>query len=312
MSTDTSRPDAAAAGAAPAGALPAGLERVSVRQTRRVTGIAFLAWTIAVYDFILFGTLLPDISRDFGWDTSESLLVSTLVSVGTAVIVLLVGPLVDRLGRRVGMVVSVTGTAMSSGATALSAGAASLVGIRSISGLGLAEQSINATYLNEIYELTEDDRIRRNKGFVYAIVQTGWPIGALLAAAFVTLITSVFGPGEWRIAFGLATVPALVVAAVCLTLRESPQFVAQQRIRRLRAAGLDDEAAAFARATGSSFIGAMSQPGAIIGGFLLTALTAGSMTFGTAALWVGAGGILASALVMLLAKSTGESRGAAA
>ncbi|WP_435740091.1 hypothetical protein [Clavibacter nebraskensis] len=83
MSTDTSRPGTASADAAPAGAQPAGLEKVSVRQTRRVTGTAFLAWTIAVYDFILFGTLLPDISRDFGWDTSESLLVSTLVSVGT-------------------------------------------------------------------------------------------------------------------------------------------------------------------------------------------------------------------------------------
>ncbi len=461
MSTDTSRPGTAPAdtgAAASSGALPAGLEKVSVRQTRRVTGIAFLAWTIAVYDFILFGTLLPDISRDFGWDTSESLLVSTLVSVGTAVVVLLVGPMVDRLGRRIGMVVSVTGTALSSGATALSAGAVSLVGIRSISGLGLAEQSINATYLNEIYEQTEDERIRRNKGFVYAMVQTGWPLGALLAAAFVGLITTAFGPGSWRIAFGLATVPALVVAAICLTLRESPQFVAQQRIRRLRAAGLHDEAAAFARATGldvqksapiarifqgkhlrstivlslawllnwfgiqtfsvlgttvlesgkhidasnallliiasncvgvlgylvhgwlgdrlgrrnvivggwlvaglafavmllgpddptfvmgaymvglffllgpyaailffqagcfdsdcratgSSFIGAMSQPGAIIGGFLLTGLTASAMSFGQAALWVGAGGILASALVLLLAKPTGETREAVA
>ncbi|MDO4028988.1 hypothetical protein [Clavibacter michiganensis] len=69
MSTDTSRPGTAPAdtgAAASSGALPAGLEKVSVRQTRRVTGIAFLAWTIAVYDFILFGTLLPDISRDFG------------------------------------------------------------------------------------------------------------------------------------------------------------------------------------------------------------------------------------------------------
>ncbi len=79
MSTDTSRPGTASAdtgaAAASSGALPAGLEKVRARQTRRVTGIAFLAWTIAVYDFILFGTLLPDISRDFGWDTSESLLV---------------------------------------------------------------------------------------------------------------------------------------------------------------------------------------------------------------------------------------------
>ncbi|MFC3296392.1 hypothetical protein [Clavibacter michiganensis] len=56
----------------------------------------------------------------------------------------------------------------------------------------------------------------------------------------------------------------------------------------------------------------MSQPGAILGGFLLTGLTASAMSFGQAALWVGAGGILASALVMLLAKPTGESREATA
>ena len=38
------------------------LRRIPVRETRRATGIAFFAWTIAVYDFILFGTLLPRIS----------------------------------------------------------------------------------------------------------------------------------------------------------------------------------------------------------------------------------------------------------
>jgi hypothetical protein len=38
----------------------------------------------------------------FGWSTSHALLVSTLVSVGTAIVVLGVGPVVDRLGRRKG------------------------------------------------------------------------------------------------------------------------------------------------------------------------------------------------------------------
>ena len=56
------------------------------------------------------------------------------------------------------------------------------------------------------------------------------------------------------------------------------------------------------RATGSAFIGAMSQPGAIISGFILTALTAASIGYSTAALWVGALGAVASGVVVLGAR----------
>jgi len=224
------------------------LRRVSVRETRRATSIAFFAWTIAVYDFILFGTLLPRIGEAFHWSTSHALLVSTLVSVGTAIVVLGVGPMVDRLGRRKGMIISVAGTAASSAATAATTGAASLIGVRSISGLGLAEQSVNATYLNELYAVTEDEKIRRNRGFVYSMVQTGWPIGALLAAAFVAVVTAIFGADSWRLAFLLATIPAVLVALLCRTLRESPQFELQQRVRQLRKDGDAAGAASLAAA----------------------------------------------------------------
>lgn len=225
------------------------LRRVSGKETRRASGIAFIAWTIAVYDFILFGTLLPRIAESFNWSTSHALLVSTLVSVGTAIVVLLVGPMVDKLGRRRGMIISVGGTAASSAATAATVGAASLIGVRSISGLGLAEQSVNATYLNELYELTEDETIKKRRGFVYSMVQTGWPVGALLAAGFVAVVTAVFGADAWRIAFLLATIPAVAVTLLCRTLKESPQFQAQQTIRNLRRDGKHDQAAAMAAAT---------------------------------------------------------------
>jgi putative MFS transporter len=423
------------------------LRRISARETRRASGIAFLAWTIAVYDFILFGTLLPRIGESFHWSTSYALLVSTLVSIGTAIVVLGVGPMVDRFGRRKGMIISVAGTAASSTATAATTGAASLIGVRSISGLGLAEQSVNATYLNELYALTEDEKVRRNRGFVYSMVQTGWPIGALLAAGFVAVVTAIFGTDSWRLAFLLATIPAVLVALLCRTLRESPQFELQQQIRQLGKNGDDDGAARLAaahdvdhqtapgfkrifhgvhlrntiilsiawlfnwfaiqtfsvlgttvletgkgidasntllmvvvsnlvgalgylahgwagdrfgrrntiavgwllsggffaamllgpanplyviatymmglffllgpyaaimffqaecfsvecRATGSSFIGAMSQPGAIIGGFILTGLTAAAVPYSTAALCVGAVGAVISGIVVLFA-----------
>lgn len=236
------------------------LRTVSGKEARAATGIAFIAWTIAVYDFILFGTLLPRIQESFGWDTSFALLVSTLVSIGTGVMVLAVGPLVDRFGRRRGMVASIAGTAASSAATAAVNGVGSLVLVRSISGVGLAESSINATYLNELYSQTDDERIRGNKGFVYSFVQAGWPVGALVAAAFVAGVTAIWGPESWRLAFLIATIPALVTAMLCRRLRESPQYEVMAQASRLTKDGSRDEAREMLEATGLSLPGRTPFP----------------------------------------------------
>src|SRR4051794_404451 len=120
------------------------LPRVGVRATRKATVIAFLAWLFAVYDYILFGTLLPEIAKYFRWSDSTASLVSTLVSVGTAIVALAVGPIVDRIGRRRGMILTVSGTAVASALSAVTPGAGYLVGVRAFGGLGLSEQAVNA------------------------------------------------------------------------------------------------------------------------------------------------------------------------
>ncbi|MEV0197017.1 MFS transporter [Nonomuraea sp. NPDC050691] len=155
------------------------------------------------------------------WATAEASLYSTLISVGTAIVVLGVGPLVDRLGRRKGMIITVSGTALASAVSAATMNAAYLVGVRSIGGLGLAEQSVNATYLNEIYAVTEDEKIKKRRGLVYSLVQGGWPLGTLLAAAFIAIFLPLVG---WRGCFLLATFPAVVIALLRRGLRETPQF----------------------------------------------------------------------------------------
>jgi putative MFS transporter len=225
------------------------LPRVGVRATRRATVIAFFAWMFAVYDYILFGTLLPEISATFGWDDTTTSLVSTLVSVGTAVVALAVGPVVDRIGRRRGMILTVSGTALASAASAVTPNAGYLVGVRALGGLGLSEQAVNATYLNEIYAVTEDEKIKRNRGFVYSLVQGGWPLGVLLAAAFVAIMLPLVG---WRGCFLIAVFPALVIALVRRGLKESPQFELEVRLRKLRREGRKEEAATLAAEYGVS------------------------------------------------------------
>ena len=39
----------------------------SKKNTKIATWLALLAWTIAVFDFGLFGTLLPAMQEEFGW-----------------------------------------------------------------------------------------------------------------------------------------------------------------------------------------------------------------------------------------------------
>ncbi len=222
------------------------LPSISVRDTRRGSSLAFLAWTLAVYDFILFGTLLPRISDSFGWSDTTALTANTLVSVGVFVVVILVGLVVDRVGRRRGMMITVGGAAASSFLTALSTGVASLVGFRSLSGFGMAEQSVNSVYLNEVFALTEDKTIKKHRGFFYSLVQTGWPVGALLAAAFVAGIVGLFGEDSWRLSFIIATVPALLVLFLRKGIKETPQYRLNVYLKNLEKEGKQEEAAAIA------------------------------------------------------------------
>lgn len=204
--------------------------------------ICFLAWVVCVYDYIMFGTLLPVMADDFGWATATSTAIATIVAIGTFFVAILVGPLIDYLGRKKSLIITTLGTGLSSGLTGLTpAGflaAPYLAVVRSVSGLGYAEQAVNATYLNEVYGT------RKNRGFVYSLVQGGWPIGVLLASAFTALLLGTVG---WRGVFLLATVPALIVAALALRLRESPRFLAMQRVRQLEKENRHEEAVEFGR-----------------------------------------------------------------
>jgi MFS family permease len=203
--------------------------------------VAFLAWVVCVYDYIMFGTLLPVMADDFGWSPATSTAIATVVAIGTFFVAILVGPLIDYLGRKKALIVTTAGTAISSGLTGLTpAGFAApyLAIVRSISGLGYSEQAVNTTYLNEIYGN------RKSRGFIYAFIQGGWPIGVLLAAAFSALLLGSVG---WRGVFLLATIPALIVAALGARLRESPRFLAMQRVRQLENEGQHEEAVELGR-----------------------------------------------------------------
>ncbi|MGW2260474.1 MFS transporter [Streptomyces sp. NPDC001780] len=207
----------------------------------RASVICFLAWVFSVYDFTLFGTLLPKIADDFGWSSATAANVATGVTAGTFVVSLCVGPILDRFGRRPALMITSAGAALTSAATALTGGVFSMVAVRAFSGFGYSEEVVNTVYLNEIYGK------HPRRGLLFSFVQSGWPVGALVGAGVTALTLPAFG---WRGSFVIAAVPALVVALLMRTLPESPVFLGLKKARKLRAGGRAEEAAAVERAAG--------------------------------------------------------------
>lgn len=193
---------------------------------------SFLAWMFSVYDYILFGTLLPIISTTYNWSPEVSLQIATWVAVGTFILSFAVGPITDHFGRRNALMITTFGAALSSGLTALTMSPLYLIVVRSLSGLGYSEQAVNTTYLSEIME-------PGRRGFLYSFVQGGWPIGVL----FASLMTAIFEPiVGWRGVFLIATFPAIVIVILWSRLKESPRFERMKEIRRLVKTGKHEEA----------------------------------------------------------------------
>ncbi|QEM81271.1 MFS transporter [Halomonas binhaiensis] len=205
--------------------------------TRKQIGYAslvcFIAWAASVYDYTLFGTLLPVIAEDFGWTTAKATAVNTWATIGVFLVSLVVGSMLDRFGRKKTLILLVIGGAISSGFSGLAIGAASMVIIRAFSGFAVSEEVVNAVYLNEIY------RKAKGRGFMYSLVQSGWPVGALLAAGMTSLLLPVIG---WRGSFFVAALASVIVIVMAVKLPESPVFAAIKEVERRRKAGQNAEA----------------------------------------------------------------------
>lgn len=222
--------------------------------TRTATILALLAWTVAVFDYGLFGTLLPAMQESFGWSESEAYAINTWIAVGTAIVAFGLGPVIDRLGRRKGMMTTIGGTAVVSTLTAaLPAGLGAvssvlLAVVRSFGGLGFSEQAVNATYMNEVYQVTEDEKKRKRPGFHYSFIQGGWPLGFLLASALALAFLPSLG---WRSLYVMAAVPAaIIVWLIARKLKETPQFELHHKLTELEKGGQSDQAHALAAAYG--------------------------------------------------------------
>ncbi|MEV0053506.1 MFS transporter [Saccharopolyspora shandongensis] len=133
----------------------------------------------------------------------------------------------DYLGRRRILIISILWYALFTGMSALAPNYWWLLALRFITGMGLGAEWGSATTL--IGELWPD----RSRGRAAAVLQSGFGVGAVLAALTWFLLQPV-GAEAWRYLFLVGTLPALVVLYVRRAVHD-PEMWTEIRDRRRKA-----------------------------------------------------------------------------
>ncbi len=202
------------------------------RYVAYLIAIAVAGWALASYDFNLLVVALPTISKSLSMSQTQVGLLAFLVYTAMFVLSLTVGYSMDRFGRKVMWQVALVGAALFTGLTYFVHSFAALVIVRALaSGLANSELAISITLVNEQMPAAR-------RGFLYSIVQGGWPIGVLLSAAVFLGLNGGLGL-DWHVVFLFGVIPLLMVIVGRRWVRPGERFEHIRAVKRAKARGDD-------------------------------------------------------------------------
>jgi len=206
-----------------------------------VGGLLFLSTVINYIDRQTLSVLAPYLKADYHWTNTDFAWVLIAFRVAYSVGQTLAGRVVDRLGTRRGLSLSVLWYSMAAMATSMASGLGSFAGFRFALGLGEAGNWPGAT------KAVSEWFPRRESGWAVALFDSGSSIGGALAPWIV--LTTYHAFGSWRPAFVLTGTLGLLWLALFRWLyrrpEDHPRLGAEERAyiladRPLAAAGTGD------------------------------------------------------------------------
>jgi MFS family permease len=170
------------------------------RRAWRALFAAQLGWMLDAMDFLLFTFAILPIQKEFGLTSATMGGLTSVALIAGAVGGIAFGRIADRIGRVRAMTFSIL---LYSGATAglaTSHALWQLIAWRVLVGLGMGgEWSCGSVLVAETWPA-------EHRGKAMGLMQSGWAIGALFAAAISALVLDRFG---WRVLFLVGALPAV-------------------------------------------------------------------------------------------------------
>lgn len=181
-----------------------------------------LAWTFDALDFFVLVFVLPDVATQFKVDIPAVALAVTLTLAVRPLGAFLFGRLADEYGRRKLLIVTVVCYSLFGLATAFSFSLVDFLIIRALFGVAMGGVwGIGASLAMETIPL-------KARGIVSGLLQSGYPVGYLLASLIFGALYMHFG---WRGMFVAGVVPGLVLACyIYKCVPESPVWRRPARV----------------------------------------------------------------------------------
>ncbi len=158
-----------------------------------IGGLLFASTVINYIDRQTLSVLAPYLKRDYSWSNEDFALVVISFRVAYAFGQTGAGRLIDRIGTRTGLTISVTWYSIVAMLTALASGLRSFMGFRFLLGLGESANWPGAT------KAVAEWFPKRERGWAVALFDSGSSIGGALAPFLVLWLYHAFG--GWRPAF---------------------------------------------------------------------------------------------------------------
>ncbi|PJJ55122.1 MFS transporter [Compostimonas suwonensis] len=202
--------------------LSALIESVDFAKThRRVWLLSSMGIMLDGFDFFIMGVAIPLIAHEWNLTPWETGLASSAAIVGAIVGAAVMGPVSDRIGRKLAFRIDLAMFVVFALLSALAPSLWWLVAFRFLLGVGIgADYPISSSYVSEI----APSRLRtRLLVATFSFQAVGQILGVLVGLAILTLEPT---PDAWRWMLGAGVVPAIVIVWLRRGVPESPQWLA--------------------------------------------------------------------------------------
>jgi SHS family lactate transporter-like MFS transporter len=186
---------------------------------KNVVTASFLGWTLDAFDFFLLVFVLKDVAAEFGVEKKTIAVALMLTLACRPLGAFIFGRLADRFGRRPVLMLDVGLYSLFGLLTAFAPSLGVFLVIRALFGVAMGgEWGIGAS-------LTMETIKPEARGLVSGLLQSGYPMGYLLASVVYATLYSHLG---WRGMFMLSALPAILVLYIRRNVPESPAWNAEQ------------------------------------------------------------------------------------
>lgn len=182
----------------------------------KLMAICGAGWAADAMEVLLISFALPAIRQEWKLTTAQAGLLGTAIFLGMLAGAWFWGTLSDRIGRKLGFILTVLIDSGFGLLSAFSPNFAALVLLRALTGFGVGgtlpvDYAIFAEYLP-----------RKQRGRYLVYLEAFWALGALVAAGLAWLIVPQVG---WRPLLAISALPGLIVFWIRRYVPESPRFL---------------------------------------------------------------------------------------